>query len=307
MLSENHLEMTLIEALNKSEDAVAIVSQQNVITFCNDTMATLLGKHNKSLIGNTIEALFSSDQGSVFEDRIDGDELADWFLSLKGNQDQGATELEIDTLTGVFFSVKCLPLSSHAYLIYGKDITAIKVLESERAHLQNELDFVSQIDPMTRVASRRQLSEKLDGQIKLYERYRVPFSLIITDIDHFRTINEQYGYAAGDRVLVEFSSLLNGMLRETDIIARINGTEFALLLPNTALEGASLLATRAKNLIVQQAFEVACDKNIALTSSFGVVEFCGLQSSVEAMIHRAEEALSEAKRQGRGSVVAMEQ
>lgn len=127
--------------------------------------------------------------------------------------------------------------------------------------------------------------------------------MILTDLDNFRAINEQFGHEAGDIVLVHVSSLLSDMLRDTDLIARLGGEEFALVLPNTGLEGAILVAERARIMIEQASFQIAVGEEVDITSSFGVAEFGAGESGVESIIRRADTMLLEAKSSGRNRVV----
>ncbi|MCF7513472.1 sensor domain-containing diguanylate cyclase [Pseudoalteromonas sp. L23] len=303
MSNANHLQSLLSEVLNKSDDAVAIVSNKSVLEFCNKAMAKLIGQPSSHITGRTLSNIFDPQTDDTFDDRIDGDELTEWFLGLSNGCELDYPEIEIDTLSGEFFRLRCFSLQNDAFVIYGDNITTTKAMHSELDHLRKELDFITKTDPLTGVASRRQLSDKVDSQIRLYERYRTPFSVILTDLDNFRAINEQFGHEAGDLVLVHVSSRLSDMLRDTDLIARLGGEEFALVLPNTGLEGAILVAERARIMIEQASFQIAVGEEVDITSSFGVAEFGAGESGVESIIRRADTMLLEAKSSGRNRVV----
>ncbi|MBR8843584.1 MULTISPECIES: sensor domain-containing diguanylate cyclase [Pseudoalteromonas] len=303
MSNANHLQSLLSEVLNKSDDAVAIVSNKSVLEFCNKAMAKLIGQPSSHITGRTLSNIFDPQTDDTFDDRIDGDELTEWFLGLSNGCELDYPEIEIDTLSGEFFRLRCFSLQNDAFVIYGDNITTTKAMHSELDHLRKELDFITKTDPLTGVASRRQLSDKIDSQIRLYERYRTPFSVILTDLDNFRAINEQFGHEAGDLVLVHVSSRLSDMLRDTDLIARLGGEEFALVLPNTGLEGAILVAERARIMIEQASFQIAVGEEVDITSSFGVAEFGAGESGVESIIRRADTMLLEAKSSGRNRVV----
>ncbi|MGC0119558.1 diguanylate cyclase [Pseudoalteromonas piscicida] len=303
MSNANHLQSLLSDVLNKSDDAVAIVSSKSVLEFCNKAMAKLIGQPSSHITGRTLSNIFDPQTDDTFDDRIDGDELTEWFLGLSNGCELDYPEIEIDTLSGEFFRLRCFSLQNDAFVIYGDNITTTKAMHSELDHLRKELDFITKTDPLTGVASRRQLSDKVDSQIRLYERYRTPFSVILTDLDNFRAINEQFGHEAGDLVLVHVSSRLSDMLRDTDLIARLGGEEFALVLPNTGLEGAILVAERARIMIEQASFQIAVGEEVDITSSFGVAEFGAGESGVESIIRRADTMLLEAKSSGRNRVV----
>ncbi|ODB41853.1 diguanylate cyclase [Pseudoalteromonas sp. BMB] len=303
MSNANRLQSLLSGVLNKSDDAVAIVSNKSVLEFCNKAMAKLIGQPSSHITGRTLSNIFDPQTDDTFDDRIDGDELTEWFLGLSNGCELDYPEIEIDTLSGEFFRLRCFSLQDDAFVIYGDNITTTKAIHSELDHLRKELDFITKTDPLTGVASRRQLSDKIDSQIRLYERYRTPFSVILTDLDNFRAINERFGHEAGDIVLVHVSSLLSDMLRDTDLIGRLGGEEFALVLPNTGLEGAILVAERARIMIEQASFQIAVGEEVDITSSFGVAEFGAGESGVESIIRRADTMLLEAKSSGRNRVV----
>ncbi|PCK32755.1 sensor domain-containing diguanylate cyclase [Pseudoalteromonas piscicida] len=307
MSSANSLEFLLSEVLNASDDAVAILDERSVFSFCNKTMAKIIGQAAEHIMGRTLSNIFDPQIEDTFDDRIDGDELTEWFLGLSHGFEADYPEFEVDTLNGEFFRLRSFAIQGNARVVYGDNITASKTMKSELEHLHKELDFISKTDPLTGVASRRQLSEKIDNQIKLYERYKTPFSVIITDLDYFRVINEKFGHEAGDMLLVQFSSLLSDMLRDTDLIARLGGEEFALVLPNTCLESASLVAERARNMIAQTSFQIAVGEEVNITSSFGVAEFGAGESGVESIIRRADAMLLEAKSSGRNCVIPFSQ
>lgn len=122
----------------------------------------------------------------------------------------------------------------------------------------------------------------------------------MVDIDHFKEVNDTYGHAAGDLVLKGVSEIFIHGLRDVDIAARIGGEEFAVLMPNTDVAGAMIVAERLRHNIEMLNFEHE-DRNIKITISLGVTE-CGGKSSIDEMLKRADKALYDAKNAGRNCV-----
>lgn len=154
-------------------------------------------------------------------------------------------------------------------------------------------------DHMTGLYNRRFFIEKTEQMItKNGYGYR-PLSVIVCDIDNFKDVNDNYGHDVGDRVIIEFANVLQKIIREGDLLARIGGEEFIILLPNTNIQTASVVAERMReetqNLVLH-----SDDRNINITASFGVTDFAN--GDINDNIKRADNALYEAKRSGRNRV-----
>ena len=140
------------------------------------------------------------------------------------------------------------------------------------------------------------LSLKLDLGLNL------GLTLILLDVDHFKEINDQYGHELGDAALVHLCKLLQGVLRETDLLARLSGVEFVILLPNTDIEGAGMLAER----MLERAHGhplLSGDLEIPVLFSAGVVAMRG-EEDLDDMLARADHAMAKAKAKGRACIIA---
>lgn len=147
-------------------------------------------------------------------------------------------------------------------------------------------------DPLTAVSNRRALDETLNNQFAMKSRYQTTFSLIIIDIDHFKEVNDRQGHVYGDDVLREVARHLDDCVRETDLVARFGGEEFVLVLPQTDLGGACILADRVRHLISQQ-MHVTVSGGVAM-----VIE----GDTPGSLLARADSALYTAKSAGRNRI-----
>ena len=147
-------------------------------------------------------------------------------------------------------------------------------------------------DPLTGVSNRRAFDDTLAGQLAILSRYGSQFSLAMFDIDHFKQVNDQFGHLQGDRVLQEVARLLDDAVRETDIVSRFGGEEFAVILPHTGLEGAALLADRMRGAVEQR---------LPVTVSCGVSTAHDTDTA-ESLVARADAALYGAKNAGRNCI-----
>lgn len=166
----------------------------------------------------------------------------------------------------------------------------------------SELEQLSKTDPLTGIYNRRFIIEKMEEERTRFRRYGKKFSLIIVDIDLFKSVNDAWGHDCGDFVLVETSRQLSSLLREQDCLARWGGEEFLILLPETDAQGAERLAERLRASIAGKVFEYR-KKRLAITLTMGVCEYCdGI--SIDDAIRKADNALYEGKNRGRNCVVA---
>ena len=123
------------------------------------------------------------------------------------------------------------------------------------------------------------------------------------DIDHFKKVNDTYGHEAGDRALQHVAEIMRSSLREIDILGRMGGEEFAVLMPNTTLEDAVLLAERIRLAIANSPFDTSCQA-LTLTVSIGAEIFTAEMSGLDELLRNADVALYRAKHSGRNCVVA---
>ncbi len=158
-------------------------------------------------------------------------------------------------------------------------------------------------DPLTGTANRRYFFERAEQEFMRSRRYQTPLSITLIDVDHFKHINDQYGHATGDEVLKLLSQKIGALLRENDLLARIGGEEFAILMPSTGLAGAALMAERLRVTIAEEASPVA-GLMLHLRFSAGVTQLKAQDQSIEDCLRRADEAMYKAKQAGRDRVEA---
>ncbi len=149
--------------------------------------------------------------------------------------------------------------------------------------------------------NRRCFDERLASEMSRCIRYERKAALILMDIDHFKSVNDNYGHQVGDKVLQFIASLLKNLIRETDVCARFGGEEFAILLTDTILADAINLAERIRSSIEVESRDLGLEFLPAVTSSFGISELSeGI--TIETVVKLADEALYKAKSDGRNCV-----
>jgi len=188
-------------------------------------------------------------------------------------------------------------------------LSAVIAVCLENTLSREQLHQLSQIDMLTRVKNRRAFDKDLRREIARSERDKLPLSCLFADLDYFKIINDTYGHPTGDRTLKAVASSIQELLRETDVLARIGGEEFTVLLPNTESEKARDIAERIRHKI--EHIEIPDDKEqiVRLTTSIGYASWAPGMLSNETVddVHRrlmsaADRAVYKAKESGRNRV-----
>ncbi len=173
----------------------------------------------------------------------------------------------------------------------------IRSEERDYRHLQE----LATIDPLTGTNNRRSFFGVARREFTLSRRLGTRFCILMADADRFKSINDEHGHHAGDRVLVEMAEACRSQLRDVDVLGRLGGEEFAVALPGADLAGARVVAERIRNACAATAVAVG-GRTVRFRVSIGVAEASAADSAVEDVIHRADRALYRAKALGRDRV-----
>ena len=173
------------------------------------------------------------------------------------------------------------------------------LLQNEEARLS--LENLANKDGLTGLTNRRHFMLTAEAELQRAQRYRRPVSVGMADLDFFKKLNDTYGHAAGDAVLRAFASLMLETLRQSDLVCRYGGEEFAFVFPESTLEEASSLAERFRASCAEHDIRLADGRLVRVTLSLGIADASACP--LEEALKRADEALYEAKHQGRNRVV----
>ncbi|HET6381618.1 MAG TPA: EAL domain-containing protein [candidate division Zixibacteria bacterium] len=161
-------------------------------------------------------------------------------------------------------------------------------------------------DQLTGLGNHRAFQEELERQVEAAQRYEVPLSLVLIDLDEFKAVNDRAGHAAGDRTLARFGRLVSTAVRRPDRPFRVGGDEFAILLPHTDAEGARIVARRLLATALAPPLRDADGPNDPISFSAGIAELPGTADSRAQLYSQADAALYAAKRVGRTEVVVFD-
>jgi len=181
------------------------------------------------------------------------------------------------------------------------------VLEPGAIALDNAIrvqraEALSVTDDLTQLYNSRYLSQVLRRETKRASRSGRPLSLLFIDLDGFKSINDTHGHLYGSRALVEAAGLIRVSARETDVVARFGGDEFALILPDTGSEGAAAVGERIRDRVNAHRFLQGDGLSIHLTVSVGVATLPDVAASTEGLIQAADEAMYHVKEHGKNGI-----
>lgn len=241
-----------------------------------------------------------SAQTAVFSPLVVG-ERAIGVVSIQSERATGYTEDERSIFRTLCTYGAIAIDNAAAYRKLGKTVEALQSTQAELAIRTAEYERLSLTDPLTGVANRRALGERATVEIAEVKRKNGRLSVVMFDIDHFKDVNDTYGHGVGDAVLQNVARVAKLWLRPADLIARIGGEEFALLLPGAGRREAVDIAERIRASIAETMID-AGSGTVSVTTSFGVTEFDVASDDLEDALLSADTALYAAKDAGRNRV-----
>ena len=259
-----------------------------VLIYANESAARLADRPLNEIVGRPAESFYRDPQerARLQAKFLRDGRLVDEEVSLLGS---GGSVLWV--------MVSMVPVSYNGELA---DLATIVDI-TERKQLELELQRLATTDALTGVANRRSFIEQAERELERARRHSLPLALVMMDIDHFKRINDSLGHAGGDAAIRQVVQACAQLVRRLDVIGRLGGEEFALLLPQTELAAAQQLVERLR---AQIATLMPDQEGGALTASFGITALRAGDCQVDELLLRADEALYAAKNRGRNCVVS---
>ncbi|MGL1937019.1 MAG: diguanylate cyclase [Fibrobacterales bacterium] len=282
-----------LNAMSKaSRDPIVIIDKDDLITFWNPAATMMFGYGQKEVIGSDFKKMISVANGAGTLEPID--------FWVKGTgMAGGEAVVEARMKMGKAFKAG---LSLSPFEVFGEKYIVVTIRDiTAQYHYEQKLEGFATKDALTGLNNRRHFWELAEREVKRSVRYQNAVSIVMLDIDHFKNVNDTYGHAAGDLILKEVSRVFIDILRTTDIVGRVGGEEFALLLPETGT-GESLQVIERIRTAVEETQVVRNDQSMKVTISAGVVDG-SFSQNLEDLMNRADALLYEAKQSGRNKVV----
>jgi diguanylate cyclase (GGDEF)-like protein/PAS domain S-box-containing protein len=272
--------------VEQSPDAI-IVHREQRIAFANAAAVRMFGAEAvDALIDLELMTLFAPDSAHAPEDR------------LRDVGQSGADSLVEERMVRIDGRVIAVEIAAMEVAYGGTPASQLVIRDvTRRKQLEDELRRLATTDQLTGAYNRLHFESHLEQAMKEAVRYETPLGVMMFDIDHFKRVNDHFGHDAGDRVLGRVVEIVSSVLRDADILARWGGEEFMIMAPGTDLEGMGEMAAKIGHVVRQARFEGPP----SLTLSFGVAQYRAGEQR-EHLLKRLDEALYEAKRDGRDRV-----
>ncbi len=254
------------------------------------------------LLQQSAGQLLRSKSIDFFQDPQERDNLRKLLDAVSDIRD---VEVQMRTAHGRVFTAEIAAItmdyeSTPAVLVALNDITQRKEMETELFHQANT-------DSLTGINNRRYFISLAEQELRRSRRFARPMSVMMLDIDHFKSINDKNGHAVGDAVLQGVVKRVQESLRESDQLGRLGGEEFAVILPETSLDAACEVAERTRQHLANRPIIANSPANHAVltcTISIGVAQLTPQDGGIDDLLHRADEVLYRAKNSGRNRVEA---
>ena len=289
----------LSSAVTHSPSAIMITDVDGKIEYVNPNFTTITGYTSEEVLGRNPRILKSGlTSVKVYEELwhalISGKEWRGEILNRKKNGDIFWEFASISAITDPSGRI------TH-FVSVTEDISVRKAVEEKIRILNIELEKLAMTDFLTGLFNRRFFIQRSTDEVKRAKRNAEPLALLMLDFDEFKKVNDTFGHETGDLALQQVASVMSTSLREIDILGRMGGEEFAVLLPNTSLEEALLLAERVRQSIENISFE-KIKGELKITASIGAAAFTDEMSDIDDLLRNADWALYQAKSNGRNRV-----
>ena len=274
----------LLSILQTNQEGVVCTDISGNIVLANPAAGLILGVDSNSLIGLQFDDVLG-----------DGDTIKTWFSEL--SEVSGTKEMK---LGNKILNIAAHILSNDDGLLVGRSLRFRDVTAD--LEVKKRLEMLSTVDPLTGLYNRHYFNMSIGHEISRSVVDNEPLNLLMLDIDLFKKVNDTHGHDVGDTVLVAVSKIISDLIRTNDVACRFGGEEFIILLPETSLSGAKVLAER-----IRQKIQEASINGVKITVSIGISDINQTENQhPDELIRLADEQLYIAKDSGRNQVCYME-
>ncbi|RYZ36290.1 MAG: GGDEF domain-containing protein, partial [Myxococcaceae bacterium] len=174
------------------------------------------------------------------------------------------------------------------------------------AQLYEQMEKMATTDGLTGLLNHRTFQSRADDILAQARRYNRKCSIVLTDVDHFKSVNDTYGHPTGDQVLKGVARIIKTLARDTDVVARYGGEEFVMVMPETDAQGAKVIAERIREAVMAEVFQTEMGP-LRITMSLGIATYPDNAQEKQQLIDLSDQCLYHSKRNGRNQAVTVAQ
>jgi diguanylate cyclase (GGDEF)-like protein len=283
-------------ALDHVSEGVVLLDADLNAQFLNRKMRTFWGVTDEQAASHPSYASLITNAPHARDRGMTPEELDAFFAGRVAAVRSGSEPVrDLKTTDGRHIRAHCDVLQNNGRMLTYCDV-------SDLVHNAEQLERLATIDSMTGLHNRRYFLEQADAEWNRFQRHQRPLSMLMVDIDHFKHVNDRYGHGVGDETLIAVARACAGGKRQSDIVGRLGGEEFAILLPETELAQAAIVAERLRETIAGQVM-TAHKVHFKVTASIGIAAASISMSGIDMLMRAADQALYQAKADGRNCVV----
>ncbi|QSX37732.1 sensor domain-containing diguanylate cyclase [Shewanella sedimentimangrovi] len=278
-IKQQETELRIAAVAFETQNSLVITDVEGTVQKVNKAFSQMTGYSEREIVGGKPNVLSSGRHDQKFYHAMWQTLLQEgcWRGAVWNKRKDGSIYLELKVITAVKDDSGTI---TH-FVSNGMDFT----LQNE---LEQKLERISKTDELTQLYNRRCFDEMLKDQIAIFNRYHTEFSIIILDLDHFKSINDNYGHDIGDETLRQVARICQESVRDTDTVFRWGGEEFVILLPETGTEGVAVMSERLRKTLENSKLQPP------VTCSIGATSFCD-RDDKDTVLKRADDALYRAK------------
>ena len=283
------------DAMEAAIDGMALLNEEGVYAYLNKAHARLYDYEDVGeLIGKPWRILYDSDELQRFEQEImpEFSRRGNWHGEAVGTKKSGSKFPQELSLTAT---------ADGGFICVVRDITERKQVEEALRESENRYRELSTVDDLTQLYNSRHFYFQLKMELDRSNRYELPLSLLLLDLDNFKAFNDAYGHVEGDQVLLRLGQVVKRCLRQTDSAYRYGGEEFTILLPMTTGADGAVTAERIRTEFKKEIFSPAPGQDVLVTVSIGLGQYRP-QEEMKAFVHRVDQLMYQGKKNGKDRV-----
>ncbi len=290
-----------------SENGIGILDAQNRFLYYNTALAHMFGFGEQSMVCKTHQELMAWMYTQQRGIHINWPTLQSWLDHVRERQRSAPfRSFEIDLTDGRWMLMTEQICPGGELVMFCSDITRQKETEAALRKARDDIERLALTDDLTGVPNRRNFMQQLQQELAKSIRNGRPLCLAMLDLDFFKKVNDRFGHGAGDAVLAHFSNFLRHQMRLGDVVGRLGGEEFAVLLPDTQLQTAQQVMSRVLELLRLERLDYVAP-DFCYSFSGGLVQRRDDHTDASGLLALADRALYQAKADGRDRMVCLPQ